>query len=239
MRFHFRGFVSLFLGLAFLVLSLSGVVLYVTPRGRVANWTGWTMLGLDKQTWQAIHIDIALVFLIGALLHLWFNWNALSCYIKKRASMALNLKVEMLVAVLLAMGVVVGAIFQAPPFGTLLDLNYRIKDYWDRWAADAPAPAPAPHAEELSLEQLAAKLRLPLDDVILSLKKEGIAVEDSSGTLGQLAEKNGLTPRDLFAAIRKHFPEADQSNQGFGQGRGQRKGEGGGGKGRGRDRFME
>ena len=71
MKFHFRGFVSLFLMLAFLVLSVSGVVLYVTPRGRVANWTGWTMLSLEKQTWQSVHVGIALLFLVGAVLHLW------------------------------------------------------------------------------------------------------------------------------------------------------------------------
>ena len=48
MKFRTKGFVSLLLALTFLVASFSGVILYLTPRGRVANWTGWTMLGLDK-----------------------------------------------------------------------------------------------------------------------------------------------------------------------------------------------
>jgi len=47
-RFNVRGFTSLTLTLAFLVMLISGIVLYVTPRGRTANWTGWTMLGLEK-----------------------------------------------------------------------------------------------------------------------------------------------------------------------------------------------
>jgi hypothetical protein len=49
MRFQLRGFVSLLLTLFFLALSFSGVMLYLTPRGRVANWTGWSMLGLEKR----------------------------------------------------------------------------------------------------------------------------------------------------------------------------------------------
>jgi hypothetical protein len=239
MKFQIRGFVSLFLVLAFLVLTVSGVVLYITPRGRVANWTGWTMLGLDKQTWQSMHMSISLLFLIGVLLHLWLNWAMFWCYIKKKTSVALNLKAEMLAATLLAGAVVTGAIFHVPPFRNILDLNYQIKDYWDRWADNAAVSPPTPHAEELTLEWLAANMRVPLDDLIKSLKDEGVAVDGGSQTLGQVAEKNSITPGEVYAAIHKHFPDADQSGQGFGQGRGQHKGQGGGGKGRGKDRSMD
>jgi hypothetical protein len=48
-KLQIKGFTSLLLAVAFLMLGFSGVILYLTPRGRVANWTGWTMLGLDQQ----------------------------------------------------------------------------------------------------------------------------------------------------------------------------------------------
>ena len=67
MKFRTRGFVSLLLALTFLVASFSGVILYLTPRGRVANWTGWTMLGLDKHEWGAIHINACLLVLVIAV----------------------------------------------------------------------------------------------------------------------------------------------------------------------------
>jgi hypothetical protein len=238
MKFQVRGFVSLLLMLAFLVLSVSGIVLYVTPRGRVANWTEWTMLGLDKQAWQSIHMSIALLFVIGALLHLWFNWNVFWCYIKKKATVALNLKVEMLAAIVVAGAVVSGAIFQAPPFRNILNLNYQIKDYWDQWAANAAVSPPMPHAEELTLERLAANMQVPFDSVIKNLREDGLVVDNAIQTLGQLGEKNGLTPREVYAAIQKHFPDGEQLGQGFGQGQGQHKGQGNG-KGRGRGRFAE
>ena len=48
-RFNWRGFASLATGFAFLIMIVSGVVLYVAPRGRVANWTDWTVMGLGKE----------------------------------------------------------------------------------------------------------------------------------------------------------------------------------------------
>ena len=128
------------------------------------------------------------------------------------------------------------------PFGALMALNYPIKDYWER----EPVTAPTPHAEELSLGQLAGKMGLPIEQVIDALKQEGIAVEDDQITVAQLAEKNRLTPSDVYAAIKKCFPEADQPRQGKGRGKGQGLGEGKGGgfglgkgQGRGMGRNMQ
>jgi len=234
-KFQMKAFVSLLLSLFFLVLGFSGVILYLTPRGRVANWTGWTMLGLEKQGWQAVHINIALLFLIVAGLHLYLNWGVFWSYIKKKASFSVNLKLEILVAILIAGGVLVGTIEGVSPFGALLTLNYRIKDYWER----EPVTAPMPHAEELSLGQLAGKLDLPIEQVIEALKQEGIAVENDTTTIAQLAEKNRLTPSDVYAAIKKHFPEVEQPRQGKGRGKGLGEGKGGGfGPGRGKGRGM-
>ncbi|MDI9444793.1 MAG: DUF4405 domain-containing protein, partial [Planctomycetota bacterium] len=49
-----KGFTSLFLTLTFGAVASSGAILYLTPRGRVANWTDWTMLGLSKDEWAAL-----------------------------------------------------------------------------------------------------------------------------------------------------------------------------------------
>ena len=46
----------------------------------------------------------------------------------------------MLAALLLAGTILTGAIIRVPPFSTVLDLNYRIKDYWDRRASELPPP---------------------------------------------------------------------------------------------------
>ena len=74
-RFHTRAFVSLLLTCSFFVLLVTGIVLYITPQGRVAHWTGWTIAGLGKEQWSAVHIVISLLFLTSAALHLYFNWR--------------------------------------------------------------------------------------------------------------------------------------------------------------------
>jgi hypothetical protein len=226
MKFQFKGFVSLLLAVLSLVLSFSGIILYLVPRGRVANWTGWTMLGLEKQGWQALHMNFALLFLIVAGLHLYLNWSVFWAYIKKKGSIALNLKLETLMALLVAGFVLAGAIVRIQPFSTVVDFNYQIKDYWERWASEAPTP----HAEELSVIRFAENLGLSANDVQKALQTEGIVVADNNATILQVAEASNLTPADIHAAIKKHFPEADQQHKGQGKGRGMGQGKG---KGRG------
>jgi hypothetical protein len=203
-------------------MGFSGIILYMTPRGRVANWTGWTMLGLEKQGWQAVHINLALLFLIAASLHLYLNWSVFWCYIKKKGGVAFNLKLEMLVALLLACVFLAGSIIRIPPFSTVVDFNYQIKDYWERWAAEAPTP----HAEELRVNQFADNLGLSADEVQKALQAEGIVVADTSATLAQVAQANGRTPADIHAVIKRHFPETDQRGKGPGKGRGMGTGKG-------------
>jgi hypothetical protein len=164
--------------------------------------------------------------------HLYLNWTIFWCYIKKQGSLALNLKLEMLLALVLAGVVFAGAIHYVQPFSTIVDWNYQIKDYWERWASEAPMP----HAEELSLSQFADNLGLPIDDVLKVLREDGIIVDDTNATIGQVAEANKLTPADLHAAIKKHFPDIDQQGKGQGKGRGMGQGKGKGGRGRGQER---
>ena len=139
MKFHSKGFTSLLMALTFFALAFSGVILYLTPRGRVANWSGWTMLSLEKGQWQAIHVNIALLFLITAGFHLFLNWTTFWCYIKNKLGGGFNLKAEMLAALLLAAGVVVGAVVGLPPFGTIMTWSEQIKDYWERPTEQMPA----------------------------------------------------------------------------------------------------
>jgi hypothetical protein len=149
MKFQTKGFTTILLAAAFVVMSLSGIILYLAPRGRVANWAGWMMLGLEKQDWRGVHINLSLLFLIVAGLHLYLNWPLFLAYIKKKGSLALNLKLETLMALLLAVVVLAGTILHIPPFSTIVDFSSQIKDYWERQASESPTP----QTEELSVNQ--------------------------------------------------------------------------------------
>ncbi len=216
MRFQFKGFTSLLLSLTFLGLAFSGVLLFLTPRGRVANWTGWTILGLGKEGWISVHINVAILVLVVATIHLILNWTMFWGYIKKRASLGLNMKVEMAVAAIVTAVVFAGAIYEVPPFSTVMALNRQIKDSWEGRASDAPAP----HAEEFTLERVAANMNLSATEVAAALQKDGFVVPSASATVGQIAEANGVTPQDIYAAITLRFPQANHGGPGKGQGQG-------------------
>ena len=74
-RFSYRVLTSFFVTFDFLLLLVTGVVLYVVPPGSVANWTNWELMGLSKDQWTSAHILSALLFLLVSILHLIFNWK--------------------------------------------------------------------------------------------------------------------------------------------------------------------
>lgn len=240
MKLSARGFVSVLLALAFAALVFSGVILYVAPRGRLANWTGWTLFALDKQQWQSIHINISLLFVVASGFHLFLNWSVFWCYLKRACGKAMAMKAEALIGFALVAAITVGAVLRLPPFSTIMVWNEQIKDYWERPAEQAPVP----HAEELTLEQLAARMNASGDALLAALRAEGIAVEADDHSIADIAKRNGRTPREVFAAIEKHVPGAiapagPETGRGRGLGGGQGPGQGmGHGSGRGQGRGM-
>ena len=155
-------------------MCFSGTMLFLTPRGRTANWTDWSLLALDKHQWGSVHVNNSVVFVAIAVLHLVLNWSVFTRYIKKKATNGLNLKRELALATSLAALCIVGPIWGVPPFSTLMTLNEDIKNYWDQTAQQPPVP----HAEELTLAELAATIDLSVDEVSVALADEGYSVTE-------------------------------------------------------------
>lgn len=145
LRFNLRGFFSLLLFASFTLLALSGIVLYAAPRCRIADLTGWAVLGLTKEQWSAVHIVLPLIVLVATGFHLYYNWNVFWGYIKRKAQGTLNLKLEMGLALLLCVMTVFGAVYGIPPFGTIIQWNEDIKEYWHVRAADPSMEYPDAH----------------------------------------------------------------------------------------------
>ena len=233
-HFNVKGFTSLVLTVAFLIVTVSGVCLYASPRGRVANWTDWTLLGLGKHDWSAVHMNSVVLFLIAAVFHLIWNWTMFWCYIKKKTG-GLNLRLEMFLALVIGLVFVSGTLRDLPPFSSLVAANEAIKDHWEAWAAESPFP----HADESSLARFADTVGVPVEDLVETLKREGFDSAAPDATVGQIAADKGVAPSELFAVLRERYPAIDQSQRGHGMGRGQGQGMGrgqGGGRGEGRGR---
>jgi hypothetical protein len=195
--FKWRVFISAGLALAFLVMLVSGVVLYVSPPGRVANWTDWNLFGLSKRGWQNQHIIFGFAFIILSIFHLFvINWKAFLSYIKSKASKGVNNPAELAASLVLFVALAVGTFWHLPPFEQIIALGDRLSGSWER-KTGAP---PVPHAETLSLDELGKLPQVgePGSELLKKLQAARLKVRDTKQTLQQIATDNGMQVQRLY-----------------------------------------
>lgn len=235
--FQWRAFISTLTGLSFVAMCLTGIILFVVPPGRVANWTGWTLYGLTKAQWQALHIWFSLLFMVAAIVHIVYNWQCLLRYCQSKVTKAFTLRAEWSLSLVLCVVLLVATLANWRPFSSLVDWGESIKHSWD----DPTRRPPVPHMELLTLSALAEQVEdIPLDTMLENLRARNIAVDSPDAIVGELAAAHGMTPETLYniaigAAHRGHGRGAGQpGGGGSGGGRGMSGGGGGGGSGFGR-----
>ena len=222
-RFQWRAFTSVLITISFITLAVTGVMLFVSPPGRVANWTNWTLLGLTKREWIGLHVGFSALFLAVTFFHLVFNWRPLLGYFKDRWTRRLGLRWEWAGA-LAAFGLVFAGIQSGlPPFSALLSLSESVKEIWDQPAQRAPIP----HAELLTLAELAEKAGVSLPEAVARLEAKGIQGASSDIVVDELARQNQRAAQQLYAMILGE-PTRGGAGHGAGLGGGGPGGAGGG-----------
>ena len=192
--FSGRSLVSVLTAFCFAILAITGIVLFITPPGRVANWTGWRFLALTKAQWGGLHIWFALVFLIVSGFHIYFNWRPLINYFKSRATRRFVFRLEWVVALVVCVLVFIGTLVEAPPFSSLIAWNESVKDSWE----EETQRAPIPHAELLTLKDLATETGVDLKRLLANLRQNGIVDAVPESIVGDLAKAHGMSPNALF-----------------------------------------
>lgn len=182
---------------AFVILVVSGVILFISPPGRIANWTNWAILGLRKQEWIGLHVCFSLLFLLGAVVHVFFNGRPLLNYFRNRMTRRAGFRLEWATALLLCAGVWLGARASVPPFSSLMAFNERVKESWDKPRDRAPIP----HAELLTLAELSQKAGLDFATATSRLQARGVAGASSNVVVQELAQKNGRSAQQIFDAL--------------------------------------
>jgi hypothetical protein len=224
-RFNWRAFFSVLTALSFIGMAFTGVILFVVPPGRIANWTGWTLLGLTKHQWIGLHDWFSIIFVVASVFHVYLNWKLFVSYFKSKVSKAFALRIEWALALVVCGVVFFGTLGDVTPFSSLLVWNENIKHSWD----SPQQRAPIPHAELLTLTELAEQVRdVKLESMLTNLKARGIEVESTDVVLGELAEDYNMTPARLYDIA------LGQAGRGRGHGgpeQGERYGQGGAGRG--------
>ncbi len=194
---------------SFVFLSLSGIMLFFSPQGRVAYWSDWRMLGLSKVQFTAVHTTFMVLFLVGGIWHIVLNWKPITNYLKDRTKKVRFSTPEFSIALVLCCVFFIGALVGFFPFKQFLDFGEGIKSYWERTSGSPPWP----HAELARLdrfcrgmedyERLEHQRLVSIDcaEALTALRAAGIEVEDESEQLIDIANANSTTPQALAAIV--------------------------------------
>ncbi|MGQ9592871.1 MAG: DUF4405 domain-containing protein, partial [Planctomycetota bacterium] len=127
--FRLRSFISVLIGASAAALVATGAVLFFVPPGWVAN-QGWSLFGLSKARWQALHVSFAATTVAAGVLHLALNWRVFLSYFHGRESRRVAVRWEWILAVAAAVLVGSGTILDVPPFSSLGAARESVKDSW-------------------------------------------------------------------------------------------------------------
>lgn len=198
-----RRLTSLTALLSFAMVLVTSVVLYIVPAGRVAYWADWRLWGMTKEQWGALHINLGTLFLLTLLLHAWYNWKAVTSYLKAKARQAFRPSPELLWSSVLTIVFTAGTLAGVPPFSSFLALNTWFKDEAVRTYGEPPYG----HAELSPLPTFVQKVGLDLPSVTDKLKAAGITLRDDKESVGSIAARHGVSPQRLFQIMQGGAPE--------------------------------
>jgi len=196
-----RSLVAFLVTWAFAVLTVTGIILYIVPQGRIAYWVHWSLAGMEKEQWGWVHMMFGGVFIITGFLHLYFNWKPFKKYLADRVKGHIQLKQEILVATVLTIAIFVVSAINIPPASWVIDLNNWIKG---SWVTSPELEPPYGHAEESSLAGISRKMNFDLKKVVQELESKGIKFTGKKDTLESISRKNNTTPMAIYGIIQKH-----------------------------------
>ncbi len=215
--FRWRVFISFGLFIALFMMLVSGVILYISPPGRVANWTDWRLIGLTKTGWRNQHLIFGFAFILLSLFHLFLvNWKVFLCYLKTKTAEGVKPPTELLAILLLSSLFGVGTYYGFEPFSAIIQFGNRISSSWESQEKRAPVP----HAELLTLIELSQQPGMGGDPEALKtkLEKSGLKVASSKETLSAIAEANGVAAEKVYELLAPgEHGRSPLVGKGFGQ----------------------
>jgi hypothetical protein len=195
-----RSLIAFLVTWSFLVLTVTGVILYIVPHGRIAFWTHWSLLGLEKEQWAGVHMMFGGIFIATGVLHLYYNWKPFKKYLAERMEGHIRVKRELVLSVTLTVLVIALSVLDLPPASWVFNWNAQIKR---AWVTSPELEPPYGHAEESSLAGLAKRMDLDLPAAMAALEAEGVRFDSERDSRERIARANGTTPMAIYAIMQR------------------------------------
>jgi len=188
---------SLSLGLSFLIMTYTGIILFLCPHGRVAYWSEWHLLGLSKNQYGELHTTSMIAMVLFGILHISYNWNSIVNYMKNKSKQISFTKKEFLIALGINIFFIVGTLNLIQPFKAFLDFEENFKNSWINQYSEPPYG----HAEQSKLKIFCKKMNISIEMASKKLKENNIKFKIDD-TLKDIAKKNNLIPSDVYNLIK-------------------------------------
>jgi len=183
-----------------IVMTYTGIALFIAPPGRVAHWANWEILALTKEQYAQIHSTMMLLFVIATILHIYYNFKPITSYMKNKAKKMVIFTKDMLIATIITALFIIGTLFDKPPFSTFLNFGEDIKDGWE----EIYSTAPYPHAELSSLKSFCNQLGFDLNKSEQILKSNNINF-DTNQTLSEIGKQNSVSPQFIYTLLKNNL----------------------------------
>ncbi len=197
---NMRKITSLTAFIAFTLLAVTSIVLFIVPEGRVAYWADWRLWALSKGDWAAVHTNLGFLFLLSMLLHIYYNWNPMMSYMKNRNKQMRIFTPDFNISLAVTLVVFFFTLWGVPPFSSFLHMSESIKEN----AGLEYGEPPYSHAELSPLVSFVAnsKVKLDLEESLKRLSNAGIKVTSADQPMIEIAATNGISPSEIFQVIQ-------------------------------------
>lgn len=203
-----RRIISLTAFITFIVLAYTGIMLFICPHGRIAEWTAWKIFGMSKEEYGAVHTTFMVLFLITGIWHIVLNWKSIVNYLKDKSKKLRIFTPEFSLALVICIVIFVGTMAGLTPFRQFLGAK---EDFKDTWEVKYGSP-PWGHAELNTLSKFCRNMEdyqrqqdvyITLDpqDALTVLREAGIEVEGADEKLIDIAAANSTSPQILSDII--------------------------------------
>jgi len=186
--------------ITFVFIVLTSISLFIAPQGKIAYWSNWTFLGLTKEQWGAVHINLGILFIISLCFHIYFNWKAVLLYLKTKTMELKFFTKEFNISLAIVFVFIFGTLVQLPFFSTIIDFNDKIKEN----AAIKYGQPPYGHAELSSYGDFVKRMGLDPDEGSILLRANGFEIKDRNASLLEIAEFNKTSPQNIYLALKKN-----------------------------------
>ncbi|MBU8892458.1 MAG: DUF4405 domain-containing protein [Bacteroidales bacterium] len=201
-KFSWQSFISIGLLLSFVIMLISGIILYIAPEGSISRWIGWKVFNLTKGQWEQQHTIFSFLFMGFSIFHIFsINWRLLLSYFTLRKKKLKNIR-ELIISLIITIIVFTGTYFNFSPLKTIINIG---KNVSESYSVNAKIPE-IPDAEKLSIKEFSGKVfNISLPELELILNKNNLNLNNTDIPVNEFCGINKITPQEFYLLLKNEI----------------------------------